>query len=696
MRDSNVASVVEICQRLDGIPLAIELAAARVSAMSPDDIAGRLGDRFRLLAGGRRTAVPRQQTLHAMIDWSWDLLTDEDRRLLRRLSVFSGGWTVPMAARIVGDDSDGMDPLDLEDGLTRLIDRSLVLVDRDTMRYRMLETIRQYARERLIAAGEAPALADRHLAVYAAFATESVEPMRGPRMVDWLDRLDAELDNLGTALEWGLEAEPWTAVGMATALLPYWAVRVMSQDNDARIVAAIEIARARVVDRPDARPEDQALAAKLLGEGSAPVGHVRDVRPSRSAGPRTPCASARRAATPRHVWPPWRASAIALVFSGQRGSGRYGCAADLRGWRGPRRGDRRVVAPRPGGRVLGGQSRRRPTRMAERPSCSAASTRRSGPAVRTRSAPWRWRRVECSGASGKTDAAMAAFGVGIERFLELGDERFVLASRSDMAHALRRGGRLDEALALYRETIGGWVHLGHKGAVANQLENIAYLATERGRTELAVRLLGAAEAIREAADARMAFDEEPEYLASVERLRAALIPAVFEGAWAAGRGLSQVDAVALAARRLTPYDALTQLLDALPIPLVFVAFAIVTLVCYEVGFRLGRWWQERTPGEQEGPTGMLVGSILALLAFLLAVTMGMASDRFDARRALVLAEANAIGTAYLRAGYLPEPASSEARELLREYVPLRIVSSDTTDIQAESISRTRSSRSYGR
>ena len=272
--DSNVASVVEICQRLDGIPLAIELAASRISAMSPDDIAGRLGDRFRLLAGGRRTAVPRQQTLHAMIDWSWDLLTDEDRRLLRRLSVFSGGWTVPMATRIVGDDSDGMDPLDLEDGLTRLIDRSLVLVDRDTMRYRMLETIRQYAREQLIAAGEAAALADRHLAVYAALAVESVEPMRGPRMVDWLDRLDAELDNLGTALEWGLEAEPWTAVGMATDLLPYWAVRVMSQDNDDRIVAAIEIARARVLDQPDARARGPGARGQAAGRGGATVGHV--------------------------------------------------------------------------------------------------------------------------------------------------------------------------------------------------------------------------------------------------------------------------------------------------------------------------------------------------------------------------------------------------------------------------------------
>ena len=97
------------------------------------------------------------------------------------------------------------------------------------------------------------------------------------------------------------------------------------------------------------------------------------------------------------------------------------------------------------------------------------------------------------------------------------------------------------------------------------------------------------------------------------------------------------------------------------------------MICYEVGFRIGRWYQERTPGEQEGPTGMLVGSILALLAFLLAVTMGMAADRFDARRANVLAEANDIGTTYLRAGYLPEPASSQIRELLREYVPLRIV-----------------------
>jgi hypothetical protein len=125
-----------------------------------------------------------------------------------------------------------------------------------------------------------------------------------------------------------------------------------------------------------------------------------------------------------------------------------------------------------------------------------------------------------------------------------------------------------------------------------------------------------------------------------------------------------------------------QMIDELPVALVFIVFAIVSLAMYEIGFRVGRWWQARTPGEQEGPTGVLVGSILALLAFLLAVTMGMASDRFDTRRGLVLDEANAIGTTYLRAGYLPEPASGDIRNLLREYVPLRISTSDLTTLAA--------------
>ena len=130
-----------------------------------------------------------------------------------------------------------------------------------------------------------------------------------------------------------------------------------------------------------------------------------------------------------------------------------------------------------------------------------------------------------------------------------------------------------------------------------------------------------------------------------------------------------------------------QLLDSLPVGVVFVLFAVTALVCYEGGFRLARWWHARTEADSDGPTDMLVGSILALMAFLLAVTMGMASDRFEARRAVVLTEANSIGTTYLRADFLPPPAADRTRELLREYAPLRI---NVADVDARTANFTRS------
>ncbi len=115
----------------------------------------------------------------------------------------------------------------------------------------------------------------------------------------------------------------------------------------------------------------------------------------------------------------------------------------------------------------------------------------------------------------------------------------------------------------------------------------------------------------------------------------------------------------------------------------YLLFALVALVTYEIGYRVGRWWQERTPDEVQGPSGILVGSLLALMAFLLAVTMGMASDRFDMRRQLVLEEANAIGTVYLRAGFLPQPASDQTRELLRDYAPQRVDTADEAQLQVQ-------------
>jgi len=149
-------------------------------------------------------------------------------------------------------------------------------------------------------------------------------------------------------------------------------------------------------------------------------------------------------------------------------------------------------------------------------------------------------------ATGRTDEAVERYRMAIARFAEVGDERMTLAVRSDLAHALRRGDRAAEAMAAYRETIGGWVHFGHRGAVANQLENIAYLAVEAGALETAARLLGAAEAMREAFASPRAADEEPEQDAYVARARAGLEPAAFGAAWAAGRSLKLSEAVALA------------------------------------------------------------------------------------------------------------------------------------------------------
>ena len=186
--------MAEICHRLDGIPLAIELAAARTRAMSVDQIAARLHDRFRLLGGGDRTALPRQQTLRALIDWSHDLLTAEERALFRRLAVFAGGFTLE-AAEKVGADGD-LDERDVLDLLTRLVEKSLVALDAGGERYRLLETVRQYAYEHLEQSGEIDAARTRHLLFYLDLAEKAGPEWIGPKQREWLTRFDHERENI--------------------------------------------------------------------------------------------------------------------------------------------------------------------------------------------------------------------------------------------------------------------------------------------------------------------------------------------------------------------------------------------------------------------------------------------------------------------------------------------------------------------
>jgi non-specific serine/threonine protein kinase len=221
----NSLAIAQICHYLDGIPLALELAAARLRGLSVDQIAARLDDRFRLLTSGERTVLPRHQTLQALIDWSHDLLTAPEQRLLRRLSVFAGGWTLEAAEVVCA--GGGFESDQILDLLLRLVDKSLVVAKThgSESRYHMLETIRQYAREKLWAAGEGEMMRQRHLAYYVELAERAEPHLRAFDMVMWLDRLEAELDNIRVALEWALENDVDSQLRMASALLWFWHIR---------------------------------------------------------------------------------------------------------------------------------------------------------------------------------------------------------------------------------------------------------------------------------------------------------------------------------------------------------------------------------------------------------------------------------------------------------------------------------------
>ena len=261
LRDDEIPALVRICAGLDGLPLAIELAAARVPALSVGQIAARLDDRFQLLRGGSRTALSRQQTLRAAIDWSYDLLADPERVLFRRLAVFAGGWTLDAAEVVCADARLARGeilPL-----LARLVDKSLV-VARDAdggRRYTMLETMRQYALEQLDAAGEAAALRERHQAWCLDLATQGEAELTGPRQVLWLNRLAAELDNLRAALLWpGMAGAgvPW----LQLAYRLYWFWYLHSAVGEGR--AAFE----RALAQTSAGEASWARGVALLGAGS--------------------------------------------------------------------------------------------------------------------------------------------------------------------------------------------------------------------------------------------------------------------------------------------------------------------------------------------------------------------------------------------------------------------------------------------
>lgn len=249
VNEVNAQNLVQICNRLDGIPLALELAATRLQVLSVEQIAARLDDRFRLLTGGSRRALPRHQTLHALIDWSYELLTVKERTLFRRLSVFAGGWTMEAAEAVCADeglvtsysskqDSAKLYSTDILDLSGELVNKSLITVERDgdvVHSYRMLESVRQYAQEKLMEAGEVEELRDRHLDFFLGLAEESEPILRGHEVLERLKLVDTQIDNLRLALSWAFGNEGFDRVAkglrLGSALGLYWCARSLLDEG---------------------------------------------------------------------------------------------------------------------------------------------------------------------------------------------------------------------------------------------------------------------------------------------------------------------------------------------------------------------------------------------------------------------------------------------------------------------------------
>jgi non-specific serine/threonine protein kinase len=263
---ANAAALGHVCRRLDGIPLAIELAAARARTLPVDQLARRLDDRFRLLTGGSRTALPRQQTLRATLDWSHGLLDASEQALLRRLAVFAGGWTVEAAERVCA--GGGLAAGDVLELLGRLVDKSLVLLEAagGEGRYRLLETIRQYAGERLLEAGEAEATRGRHLGWCVDLGAQA-EPhvLGGAEQLAWLARLEAEHDNLRAALAWSLDGDPAAGLRLAGSLAHFWRVRSFLTEGQRWMESLLAAA-----------PRGTAERVKALAAAGGIAAHPRD------------------------------------------------------------------------------------------------------------------------------------------------------------------------------------------------------------------------------------------------------------------------------------------------------------------------------------------------------------------------------------------------------------------------------------
>ena len=482
LEQSNAGAIAEICRRLDGIPLAIELAAARVRMLSLDEIRNRLGDRFKLLTAGGRGAPGRHQTLRATLEWSADHLSDDERVLFARLGVFEGAWSLESAVAVAGA---GWDEFEVLDALTRLVDRSLVLVTPPVAgetRYRYLETVRHFALERL-ATGEEPALRDRHLDHFFAVAEESQTRLAGAEKRHWLDRLDVEHSDLLAAHAWcgADDSQAVKGLRLVAALWGYWSVRGHYAVAGRTLLEALA--------RPGAQARVDARAIALVRAGAYALSRAdhdaafpliqESLSISRELGDRQGVARS------------LNALATIAIFTGSLEDAR-------------KLGTESLALYRELGRLRG----------------VAHGLHTLGYVALHQ---------------GKLDEAHLRYEEALQALAATGDERQIAQTLSDFGCVATRRGEMETARIRFATALRLARGLGARREVAYALEGVAELAAGTGEPTIAAQLLGAAMALRDVLGSPMTAAESAEQLRFLGRLRSGVGEAGFEEHLRAGR-----------------------------------------------------------------------------------------------------------------------------------------------------------------
>jgi len=484
--ESDAAAVGEICRRVDGIPLAIELAAARVAHLEPGQIAARLDDRFRLLATWRASDMQRHGTLRALVEWSHDLLSDAERVVFRRLSVFAGGWTLEAAEAVceAGVHWTGVRGDDVLDVLGQLVDKSLVQLDEQsgTLRYRLQETLRLYALERLDESGEAPEIRRRH-AEYCLAVVEDAEPeLFGRDLQRHLDRLEREHDNVRVALRWSSETgDPEVGLRLAGALWRFWQVRGYVREGRDWLERLLGMAQ------PTERTAGRARALNAIGFLAFLQGDYDTAQPLLEE-----CLATRRALDePSGLVESLANLGVLLRCSGASAEARALFEEAL------------ALARLLGDRAWEGRTLNKLARLVFY-------------------------------FEGDPAKARALCEEGLARVRQAGntwDVAIALGDLADVNHAL---GDDVAARRHYVESLALWQELGEERGIAQALEGFATLIGTRSQPERVVHMLGAADAIRE----RITEPSSTARRAGLERLLAAAratLGTTYASAWERGR-----------------------------------------------------------------------------------------------------------------------------------------------------------------